>query len=46
MFLNRQLEKNKKPLLSESYSLAGRDRQQRALPREQVIAIVFINLGR
>ena len=33
-------------LLSESYSLAGRDGQQRAHPRAEVISIVFINPGR
>ena len=37
---------NKKSLLSESYSLASRDGQQRVHLRAEVISIVFINLGR
>ena len=50
VFISSTLESfsvnDKKPLLSESYSLAGRDGQQRAHPRAEVISIVFINPGR
>ena len=46
MFLYRRLLNDKKPLLSESFSLAGCDGQQRAHPRAEFINIVFINPGR
>ena len=50
MFLYRRLWRevlnDKKPLLSESLSLASRDGQQRVHPRAEVISIVFINSGR
>ena len=39
-------ERQKKFAISESYSLASRDGQRKALPRAEVTSIVFINLGR
>ena len=46
VFISSTLENDKKPLLRESYSLAGRDGQQIAHPRAELISIVFINPGR
>ena len=42
----RDFLNDKKPLLSESNSLASSDGQQRVHPRAEVISIVFINPAR